>query len=340
MAETAGARTGGPRGALLDEVRAADVFVLVLGARYGQRGASGRSPTEDEYTEALAGEKPILVFVHDTDMEDEQRAFLNRVRGSWDKGELYERFSTPEELALGVATALGKWRAGDAAESIDDARDGALRLARGDVRRGGMSSGVAARVALVPTVRDRLLGPLELEDPTLAGTVMAAARQTGLAAQTVGLKDRISSLGIAIESTTTDDWITIVIGVGSDGSIVAQASVRSTSSRLGSFVDPTRFTAFVTAAGEFAKLVWDAIDPSGLIKRAAVTASIPDSTYKGWGNVTGNSIRMSTASFDATAPVPPEIYQRSALGQERYARELAAAMGRAFADAGATTSAE
>jgi len=337
MAGPAGARTGGPHDALLAEVRAAEVFVLVLGARYGSLAASGRSPTEDEYDEALARGKPILVFVHDVDMPPEQRAFLERVRGAWDRGELYEKFATPEQLTLAIATALARWKTGSGGESVETASRDAVELARGQQAPGASSSGVAARIALVPTIREPLLGPLELEDAHLPEILMTAVRATRLASHSVGLTARVTRAGVAIASTSTADWITITIELGVDGTIVAQAPVRSTTSRLGSFVDPDKFTSFVTAAGEFAKLAWERIDASSVIQRAAVAASLPDSTYTGWGNVTGNMIRMSTASFDATAPIPAKVYQRGALGQDRYARELTAAMARTFADAGATS---
>jgi hypothetical protein len=46
MAETSGAAAASPRRALLDRVAAADVFLLLIGNRYGERQASGLSATE------------------------------------------------------------------------------------------------------------------------------------------------------------------------------------------------------------------------------------------------------------------------------------------------------
>ncbi|PZS35561.1 MAG: hypothetical protein DLM61_01710 [Pseudonocardiales bacterium] len=57
MAEATGASPESPRRALLDEVRDADIFLLLLGPRYGAPGESGRSPTEDEYTEGGTAEQ-------------------------------------------------------------------------------------------------------------------------------------------------------------------------------------------------------------------------------------------------------------------------------------------
>lgn len=48
MTETVGASAESPRRALLEQVRDADIFLLLLGPRYGEPGETGRSPTEDE----------------------------------------------------------------------------------------------------------------------------------------------------------------------------------------------------------------------------------------------------------------------------------------------------
>ena len=335
MAETTGARGGGPRIALLDEVRDADAFILVLGPRYGAPGASGFSQTEDEYNEAVALCKPIFVFVQETEMDDDQRQFLARVRGSWDRGELYEKFITPEELTLAIATALGIWRSAAAPEDATHALEKAVALVRGDSRLGTISSGVAARIALVPTVSLRLLGHLELEDRGLPNALLRLAREVELAPQSVGLNYNVSAGGVTITSVQPEEWVPVLVQLGSDGTVLAQVSVRSTSSRFASLVDPDRFEAFVVAAGAFARRAWSEIHATTQIKRLAVTTAIPEASYKGWGNFTGDSMRMPAASFDATAPVPPQIYLRSAVGEQRFGKELTAAMARAFADAGA-----
>jgi hypothetical protein len=52
MAEMAGARPQSPQHALLGEVADAGVYLLLLGARYGEPDSSGISPTEEEFEEA------------------------------------------------------------------------------------------------------------------------------------------------------------------------------------------------------------------------------------------------------------------------------------------------
>lgn len=87
MAETTGASAERPRRALLDQVREADIFLLLLGPHYGEPGESGRSPTEDEYEEEVRLGKPILVLKQNLELDPEQEAFSparaahGRVRG-------------------------------------------------------------------------------------------------------------------------------------------------------------------------------------------------------------------------------------------------------------------
>jgi Domain of unknown function (DUF4062) len=52
MAELSGASAASAQRALLDDVARADVYLLILGERYGTPGASGLSPTEEEFEEA------------------------------------------------------------------------------------------------------------------------------------------------------------------------------------------------------------------------------------------------------------------------------------------------
>lgn len=105
MAEDFPAQPLTPQQACLEGVRASDLYVGVLGARYGATGASGRAPTEEEFEEARRLSKPVLVFTWRGEMDETQQAFLDRIR-SWDKGVLYARFGTPEELKDEIIRAL------------------------------------------------------------------------------------------------------------------------------------------------------------------------------------------------------------------------------------------
>src|SRR5437867_11552552 len=81
MAEDFGSQPNSPQVACLQGVRSADLVILLLGARYGySQGASGLSPTHEEYLEAR-DTKPMLVFVEGgIEREPEQARFLSEVQ--------------------------------------------------------------------------------------------------------------------------------------------------------------------------------------------------------------------------------------------------------------------
>ena len=74
MAEMAGARPQSPQQALLGEVADADSYLLLLGARYGEPGASGVSASEEEFEEANRRNKPIVILRQNVAMESQQRS--------------------------------------------------------------------------------------------------------------------------------------------------------------------------------------------------------------------------------------------------------------------------
>jgi hypothetical protein len=106
MAEMAGARPQSPQHALLGEVADADVYLLLLGARYGEPGASGVSPTEEEFAEAKRRNKPIVILRQDVAMEPAQQEFLARAGGGWEEGSLWDRFTDERDVGMKVVRAL------------------------------------------------------------------------------------------------------------------------------------------------------------------------------------------------------------------------------------------
>jgi len=97
MAEDFGSQPNSPQIACLQGVRSADLVVLILGDRYGERQASGLSATHEEYR-AARGEIPVLMFLHGGSPEPDQAAFIKEVSG-WEGGLFRKPFTSPEELA-------------------------------------------------------------------------------------------------------------------------------------------------------------------------------------------------------------------------------------------------
>lgn len=81
MAEEFGARSYSPERACLTEVSQSDVFLLIIGARYGDETDSGISATQAEYRQAKKLGLPILVFIEEGEKEPPQQLFCEEVEG-------------------------------------------------------------------------------------------------------------------------------------------------------------------------------------------------------------------------------------------------------------------
>ncbi len=331
MAEGAGAHTESPQRALLDLVRQADVFLLLVGPRYS-------SPTEDEFNEARRLGKPILVLRQEGELEPEQEQFLERVAGGWKGGRLWGTFKDASDAGLEVVRAITNLRSGEQSEQLAPAAQGrAAELAGGRSGGGTYGHGSAARVALAPLVAGRLLDAIALDHPTLADTVADLARSARIVPHSVGINTRVSSEGVAIEAGG-QSWGEPLIAVGTDGAITCEFSVEG-SDQFGSMrVDPDRLAVGITAAAQFALAVWERIDPREEVQRVAVAVAIPQAQHKVFGPSTGgSSISMGSFSMpqDVVAPQPATIVRRADLGGEELTRRLVAEVRRAFTDAGA-----
>lgn len=106
MAEDFAAQGVSARNACLDGVESADVFVLLLGPRYGWVAPSGLSVTEEEYDAARSRHLPILVFVHDgVSREPRQQRFVDTVE-DYIKGHFRKSFRSLNDLRRFVKEAV------------------------------------------------------------------------------------------------------------------------------------------------------------------------------------------------------------------------------------------
>jgi hypothetical protein len=97
---------GSARAALLDLVRQSDVFLLLVGGRYGDAAPGERSPTEEEFNEAVRAGLPIAAFVEECEGEPRQEEFLRRVRGTWgEESNLTASFRNADDLRAQVVAA-------------------------------------------------------------------------------------------------------------------------------------------------------------------------------------------------------------------------------------------
>jgi len=342
MAETIGASAVSPRRALLEQVRDGDIFLLLLGPHYGEPGETGRSPTEDEYDEAVRLDKPILVLKQNIKMDPEQEAFLGRTRGSWDAGKLSGSFGDATEAGLEVVKALRGHEAWEAATADPGlaarAQERAQALARGDERPDTTGSGSKARFVAAPLVANPLLDALALEDAGLVEEIQTAARASGLVSNAMGLGAQVSSEGVRFEGKEENAWETLRFLVGADGAVVAEGGVGGSDRHFaGSVVAAPRLAALVERGQRFALTVWERIDPGHDVREAALALAVPDASHKVYAEAPlGGSMSVPMGlPHVVVAPEPPRLVKREDLGNEATTRTLTAELKRRFADEGA-----
>lgn len=96
------------RVACLRGVDAADVYVLLLGPRYGDKFPdSNMAPTQEEFETARRRGIPILVFVKNTDESDDpDQAAFKKLVGDYVDGRFWKTFNGPTDLNIAVGEAL------------------------------------------------------------------------------------------------------------------------------------------------------------------------------------------------------------------------------------------
>jgi len=116
--EVFGARPNEPQAASLEEVAACDIFVGMYAHRYGYRPpGSDISITEAEFRHAKSLGKPIFCFVVNDDYpwlppmieEEPGKTKLKTFKTEIGAGLVTENFTSPDDLALKIATSVGRY---------------------------------------------------------------------------------------------------------------------------------------------------------------------------------------------------------------------------------------
>lgn len=338
MAEDLSAQDRTPRGALLEEVARADVFLLMLGARYGA-DEGGRSPTEDEYDEALRLGKPIIVLVQEgVEREPAQEAFLGRVSAGWSGGRYRASFGSPDQLAAEIVLAL---RAVEADSAGGDAEAEAVarvaELTAGEGERGNAAE-VGARVALAPVGLGVVVSAAELNAGTLPGALAAEIRQSALVDGLAGFESKVSAEGIRLAQVGErfyQEQTRIMVDVG--GCLLSEGPVAGEGQLGGMYIDPERLRIFVVGSLALGLRVWALLGVAERVRRVAVQVSIPRAGYRSFGRPRGSSVSMGgLGRLDTVlAPERPTVVPARQLDQPGLPGELCAQIERAFRDAGA-----
>ena len=100
-----------PRAAYLDEVRQCDLYVLLLGSQYGDPDGSGFPPTRQEYNEAFASHKPILIL-QNYDLVKQRKSELAKWIAELEKTQVVTRYNGLSELKEKLLEGLKEFGAG------------------------------------------------------------------------------------------------------------------------------------------------------------------------------------------------------------------------------------
>jgi hypothetical protein len=341
MAETTGASPESPRRALLDRVADADALLLLLGARYGERGESGVSPTEDEYREAERRGKPILVLRQNVDLDADQQKLLDSTRGGWEAGKLNGSFNDATDVGPAVVRALRalERRLAGVPELEPQAQTRARELAEGDGPRNTIGSGSKARVVVVPVLGRPLLDAVALDREALPNQIANEARSAGLVTHAMGLETTVTGEGVRLVGKDPQAYETLNFVVAADGAVVAEGAVGGTGqSFAGMQVAAERLNNVIDGSLRFAQRVWEQIDGHDDARQAAVAVAIPDAQSKVFTTEEpGNRMPGGAMGLPQVlvVPDPARVVRREDLADGKTVAALAAEVKRAFADAGA-----
>jgi len=122
--ERMGGRDDGAEVAYLTGVRSSDVYVGILGERYGTPDRTGYSSTHTEFDEAIKAGLRISVWATTGEMDGRQRDFLREIRAFHTTG----NYSSPDDLGEGLGRRLREMAS--AASSPSCKAGGALFRAR------------------------------------------------------------------------------------------------------------------------------------------------------------------------------------------------------------------
>jgi hypothetical protein len=315
-AEDFGASPNSPQSACLAGVRAADVVILILGARYGHVQASGLSATHEEYREAR-DTRPVIVFIEAAiDPDPQQAEFIREVQG-WERGHFTAEFRDAPDLRDKVMRALHDYILATESAPLDEVE--LVDRATSFVPGARTFSGTGLTLVVAGGPRRVVLRPAEMESAELHGFLMAEAL-TGA--------DAVLSPARGTDLSVRGDTVRLVqehgvAGVALDeaGSLVViQPAVEREvwSSGIASIIEED-VAARLTRAFRFCGRVLDHVDAAQRITHVAIVAALRGAGHMPWRTRdeqqrSPNAATMSMRSTDdAAVTLSPPVRRRAAL---------------------------
>ena len=318
-AEDFGAVASSPQEACLAEVRKAEMTILLLGERYGDRQPSGLSATHEEYREAR-NHQPVLAFVQEAiDYEPSQFEFTQEVR-EWESGTSTGSFTTEDELRSAVTQGLHNHMVSSASGSVDEQELLALAGEGVKVPRAFFSFGSKPEVilSLAAGPRREVLRPSELEDSPLAQKLQEEAR--------FGAG---SLFAIEAESATelAEDWLVlsqerVSIKLNWAGDIVVrQAAVAAERGpfEVSALIEED-VRGHLAGALKFSAAILDHVDSVKRLTHTAITAALTDVGELSWRTReeharSRNSGRREVSGDHAVVHLNPGVRARAEISQ-------------------------
>jgi len=151
------------RSACLDLVQSSDIYVAVIGDRPGS-APLGKAVVEEEFEEARGRKLPRLLFIQDTERDEETEALVQRLSG-YVHGRFRTTFQTPEDLRVAVASGLQGLQVIDM-DKNDPALVQQLLGTRND------DSSALLRLAVVPERKDEVFDILDFDQPEFRRSIL------------------------------------------------------------------------------------------------------------------------------------------------------------------------
>lgn len=175
-AEDYGASPSSPQQVCLAGVRAAEIVVLLLGARYGHPQRSGLSATHEEYEEARREGKVILTFVQaGVPQEPAQEALIRQVQ-EWVEGQYTDEFSNSDTLRTVVTRGLHRLEQALAAGVADPQE--ILSRARAMLPHENLQQAMGLYIAVAGGPKRQVLEPDRLESEEMERRLTEFAKDT------------------------------------------------------------------------------------------------------------------------------------------------------------------
>lgn len=298
MAEDFGARPQSPQIACLEGVRQSALVILILGAGYGAKQATGISATHEEYCDAK-GNRPVLAFVQENvERPGDQTAFIKEVQG-WESGLFRSGFDTPEKLKNGIIRAIHEWELANLAGPLnpEELKQLAVNAVTEQIReRNGRQSLV---LSIIGGPIHAVLRPSEIERPQLAKDILQAALfgTNAIFSTEIGNKTLIEKDSLIIKQDAESSSIKL----DPKGGLVLQLQIQQ--QKRGSVVLREQLEEQITKGLQYAAWILDKIDPTQRITHVAIAAGFTE------GNVVIRTREEDEAS--------PNSYMMGFGGRER-----------------------